>query len=258
LRTLRVWLALCCSVALVVTFAVRVTVAQFAPANPFATDTFADASGGAAGSAAGGDGGRGGAGTGPICNQNTDDGFETEWWEGDSEPTVACGAGGRGGDAGDAGESIAGNGGVAFTVGFAPPPSQPIRNPFADVFIRNPIRLGSFLIDVANAGPDVAHGVKLVVTLEGEPPSSFASAESSRGSCAKPASGTSISAPVTITCDLGDVAVGDTVTVTIEWTNENECAGTATVNATVSSASPPDPDLTNNTGSASQTKGVPC
>ena len=125
------------------TFAVRVTVAQFAPGNPFATDTFVDASGGTAGSADGGDGGRGGAGIGPICNQNNNDGFVTAW-AGERRPTLACGAGGEGGDGGDAGESIGGTGGFAFAIGLSPPSTTTttiLRNPLADVFIRNPIGL---------------------------------------------------------------------------------------------------------------------
>ena len=262
--TLRIWLALCCAVVMVVALAVQTTVAQLAPGNPFATGGFADASGGAGGSARGGDGGAGGAGFAPLCNQNTsdamEDAFDTDAWAGDHEPRLVCPAGAQGGDAGKGGESEGGKGGIAFTVGFAPPPAPPpaIPNPFADVFIRNPIRLHSFDIDIGNNGPDPAHGVTLVATLEGDPPSSFAFATTTRGSCTGPAPDTSIVTPQTITCTIGDVAVGEIVTVTIEWNNLNECPGTATVMANASSTSPPDPDLTNNARSASQTKGVPC
>lgn len=73
------------------------------------------ANGGNGGSARGGDGGRGGDGFAPQCNQNSNDVI----WDFADQPTVACGAGGSGGDAGDGGISEGGNGGLAFTDGFA-------------------------------------------------------------------------------------------------------------------------------------------
>jgi hypothetical protein len=258
LRTLRIWLALCCSVALVVTFAVGVAFAQIAPGNPLETEGFVDASGGSGGSALGGDGGRGGTGTGPICNQSTNDVFETDAWDEEGDPTVACGAGGGGGDGGDAGESIGGRGGFAFGVGPPPAPEapptipEPIRRLLADLFVRQ--RAGSFIITVGNNGPDPAQGAHLVSTFSGNGFAHFGSVETTKGSCTEPTVGADLSTPQTVTCDFGDLAVGELVTVTIDW-SPGECGSTATNTAVVSDAGPSDPDLTNNANTLSEHRG---
>jgi hypothetical protein len=88
------------------------TVVPSGPFDDLDTTGFANANGGNAGSVRGGEGGRGGSGTLPICNQSTND---EDWWE---APVVDCAAGGIGGDGGDAGIAEAGDGGLAFTVGF--------------------------------------------------------------------------------------------------------------------------------------------
>jgi hypothetical protein len=240
-------------VALVVALAVPTSVAQVAPGNLFDTDGFADASGGNGGSARGGDGGRGGTGVGPMCNQNTNDLFETDWWEGDSGPTVACGAGGAGGDAGAAGESIGGNGGIAFGVGPPPPPTTTTtttpRRLLADLFVRQ--RNGSFIITVGNNGPDPAQAAHLESTLTADTFAFFSSVESTKGTCTGPDASPLLSpSPKMVTCDFGDLAVGELVTVTIHW-SRSEVRVTVTNTAVVSAMSPPDPDLTNNSSTLS-------
>jgi hypothetical protein len=258
-RIRRSWAAVCVGVTLLVLVVPRVG-AQVV--DPFTQNGFANASGGDGGSARGGDGGGGGSGTLPNCNANTNDAWETDGWADDAdEPALACPAGARGGDAGDGGVSEGGNGGIAFTVG-RPPGTTPdqVRRLLADVLIRA-IRLNSFDVDIANNGPDAASGVTVAFTLQGG--SSFVLFDSitppEGSTCTgQPAPDHELSSPVTMTCQLGGLAVGQVATVVINWHNSNECPETATLHATVSSTSPPDPNLTNNAGSASQTLGRRC
>lgn len=263
MRRFRIWLALGCLVALVMMLTASVAVAQVAPGDPFATDGFVDASGGAGGSAQGGDGGNGGAGTAPMCNQSTNDGSETDaWWE-DADPTVACGAGGLGGDAGKAGESVGGNGGIAFGVGPPPPPAAPptpeqIRRLLADLGVLQ--RLGSFIITVANHGPDTAVNSTLTVNLSATDVASIDSITTPRGSCPVPEG--SAAFPTTVTCQFGDIAVGDSFDVEIEWSPGRVCFPsdpnvTATSVATVANDTP-DPNLANNTSTLTETKRAFC
>lgn len=263
MRTLRIWLALCCAVALVMTLTASASVAQVAPGNPFATDGFADASGGAGGSARGGDGGNGGSGTAPMCNQSTNDVFETDDWADATGPVEACGAGGLGGDAGRAGESVGGNGGIAFGVGPPPPPGAPptpeqIRRLLADLGVLQ--RLGSFIINVANHGPDTAVNATLTANLSATDVASIDSVSTPRGGCTAP-EGTG-NFPITVTCQFGDIPVGDSFDVEIEWSPGSVCYPsdpnvTATSVATVANETP-DPNLANNTSTLTQTKRAFC
>ena len=98
------------------------------------------------------------------------------------------------------------------------------------------VRGGTFTytLVVTNSGPGSAPAVQLTDTL----PDSvrFVSASSTAGSCSQ--------AEGTVTCSLGDISSGETVTVTIDVSARR--AGTATNTAHVASAAP-DPIPANNT-----------
>jgi uncharacterized repeat protein (TIGR01451 family) len=94
----------------------------------------------------------------------------------------------------------------------------------------------TYTIVVANQGPGTAIGVQLTDTLPGSV--RFASVTSTAGSCAE--------ADGTVTCTLGDIASGSSVTVTLNVTARR--TGTATNTAQVTSLSS-DPNLANNTDS---------
>jgi hypothetical protein len=245
-RTLRIWMALCCSVALVVGMTVGVATAQVPPGGLFDTTGFAIADGGNGGSARGGDGGNGGTGVAPICSQNTSDAVA------DVDPETLCGAGGLGGDAGDAGVSEAGDGGVAFTVGGAPPAGTPapnIQQLLADLFVRQ--RQGSVVITVGNNGPDPANGVQFSTTVTASNGVATFAGISAEGltctSSVDPGTAFNPESPAfTVTCTIGDLAPGQTVEFRILWVAEECFSADVTSAAHVSAASPADPDLSNN------------
>jgi hypothetical protein len=142
-------------------------------------------------------------------------------------------------------------------VGLPPPPATTttttttMRNPRADLFVRQ--RTGSFIITVGNNGPDRAQSVHFVTTFQADNPASFDSFETTKGTCTGPDSGVDITTPQMVTCDFGDLAVGELVTVTIFWSSF--CGATTTNTAVVSSPAPPDPDLTNNSSTLSEHRG---
>ena len=95
----------------------------------------------------------------------------------------------------------------------------------------------TYILTAANAGPDDAAGAVITDPLPAG--ATFVSATSSQGAC----SGTD-----TVTCALGTLAAGAGATVTI--TVQTQSSGELVNQATVTSATP-DPDLSNNTASAS-------
>jgi uncharacterized repeat protein (TIGR01451 family) len=97
-----------------------------------------------------------------------------------------------------------------------------------------------YTIDVSNAGPDDATSVIVTDPLPSE--LTFDSASTTQGSCSESGG--------TVTCDLGDLAVDASATITINTTAN--AAGTITNTATVSSDTS-DPDLSNNSDPSTTT-----
>jgi uncharacterized repeat protein (TIGR01451 family) len=110
----------------------------------------------------------------------------------------------------------------------------------------DPVHVGQTLVytvKVTNDGPLAASGVTLTDTLPKN--AGFGSASTTQGSCTvKPAKRL-------VTCTLGDVAAGATVTVTISVKPTSK--GTITNTAQAAAASPPDPNLVNNKDSEATT-----
>ena len=110
----------------------------------------------------------------------------------------------------------------------------------------DPVHVGqtvTYTISVSNDGPLVASGVTLTDTLPKN--AGFGTATSTQGSCAvKPAKRL-------VTCPLGSIAAGGTVTVRI--TVKPTSKGTITNTAQVSATSPPDPNSANNQDSETTT-----
>jgi uncharacterized repeat protein (TIGR01451 family) len=110
----------------------------------------------------------------------------------------------------------------------------------------DPVHVGqtlTYTVRVTNDGPLAASGVTLSDTLPKN--AGFGSATTTQGSCTvKPAKRL-------VTCSLGDVAAGATVTVTI--TVKPTTKGTITNTAQVSATSPPDPNNANNSDAESTT-----
>ena len=92
---------------------------------------------------------------------------------------------------------------------------------------------------MTNTGPDAATGVKVVDQLPKR--AGFGTATSTQGTCGRPRK-------EAITCTIGDMASGQTVTITITIKPPDQ--GTITNTATVSAASPEDPNTANNTTTA--------
>ncbi|NNL47472.1 MAG: DUF11 domain-containing protein [Acidimicrobiia bacterium] len=93
----------------------------------------------------------------------------------------------------------------------------------------------TYTLAVSNAGPDAATDVVVVDTVPAG--TVFASATATVGSCSEAAG--------TVTCDLGDVAIGETPTVTLTVTLGPATAGVLSNTASVSTAAV-DPEAANN------------
>ena len=111
----------------------------------------------------------------------------------------------------------------------------------------DPVLVGdplAYTVTVANNGPAEATGVVLTDTLPADV--TFGSASPTQGTCTE-ASGT-------VTCELGTIASGAGVTVTIAVTPKEAAGGTSIANTASATAQVSDPDVSNN--SASQTTTV--
>jgi uncharacterized repeat protein (TIGR01451 family) len=100
-----------------------------------------------------------------------------------------------------------------------------------------------YTVKVTNEGPLAASGVTLTDDLPKN--AGFGSASTTQGSCTvKPAKRL-------VTCSLGEIAAGATVTVTISVKPTKK--GTITDTARVTAVSPPDPNTANNTDTEATT-----
>lgn len=124
---------------------------------------------------------------------------------------------------------------------FGPAPAPPA--PEADLSITktdnpDPVQRGkelTYTITVTNAGPDTAEGVTVVDQLPKG--AGFGSATSTQGSCGRPRKGA-------ITCEVGDMGSGATVTITIKIKPVDQ--GTIVNRVEVAADSPDDPNEANN------------
>jgi uncharacterized repeat protein (TIGR01451 family) len=97
----------------------------------------------------------------------------------------------------------------------------------------------TYTVTVGNAGPSTARGMTVTDALPGA--FGFVSATPSQGTCAPPSG-------ATLSCTLGDVAIGTSPTVTIVLSVPAAFTGDALDTATVASSTP-DPDASDNTAS---------
>ena len=134
-------------------------------------------------------------------------------------------------------------GGTQYTTGCAPPA--------ADLSVTktdspDPVHIGqnlTYTITVKNSGPDAATGVTATDLLPKN--AGFGSTSTTQGGCSlKPEK-------AMVSCSLGTIASGGTVTITINVKPTRK--GQITNTVSVSSASPPDPNTANNTASATTT-----
>ncbi len=134
-------------------------------------------------------------------------------------------------------------GGTQYTIGCAPPA--------ADLSVTktdspDPVHIGqnlTYTITVRNSGPDAATGVTATDLLPKN--AGFGSSSTTQGTCSlKPEK-------AMVSCSLGTLASGGTVTITINVKPTRK--GQITNTVSVSSASPPDPNTANNTASATTT-----
>ncbi len=134
-------------------------------------------------------------------------------------------------------------GGTQYTVGCGAPA--------ADLSVTktdspDPVKAGqnvTYTITVQNNGPDAATGVTLTDQLPRN--AGYGSTSTTQGTCSLKPDKTAV------TCNLGTIASGGTVTVTI--TVKPNKKGQITNTATVTAASPPDPNTANNTATATTT-----
>jgi hypothetical protein len=64
----------------------------------------------------------------------------------------------------------------------------------------------------------------------------------------------SLAPGATVRCELGDIAPGATVTVTIGWINLDEVTASASASATATDVGPPEPVPNNNASAATQSR----
>lgn len=124
-----------------------------------------------------------------------------------------------------------------------------IVNELADLFVQKSCKPDTFIasggtatcfIDVTNLGPSSARDVSLTDTHFANGGFAFTVTDATTD----PAGGTCNIAAGVVTCDLGDIAAGATVTVAVELTSDAE----GDVNDSATATSPtPDPNLNNNT-----------
>jgi len=98
--------------------------------------------------------------------------------------------------------------------------------------------VATYTIVVTNTGPSTARSVVVTDPVPGV--LTFIDASSTRGSC------TSAGSPVTVTCALGDLAVGATATVTVRASTPDDGSGQGATNTATVTLSTPDPELGNN------------
>ena len=132
----------------------------------------------------------------------------------------------------------------------ATPPFDATLQQFADVGVTiadspDPVRKGkplTYTVVVKDNGPADAKGVSLSDPIPANV--TFKSASTTQGTCVNPTS-------KTLTCSLGDLASGKTVTVTIVAVPGQK--GTVTNTVSISSTSPADPNSSNNSATATTT-----
>jgi uncharacterized repeat protein (TIGR01451 family) len=126
---------------------------------------------------------------------------------------------------------------------FGPPPAPPA--PKADLSVtktdsQDPAIRGhefDYVITVANGGPDAAQGVVVTDTLPKG--AGFSNATTTQGTCSGKGAGKRI-----VTCNLGNLAAGQVVTITITVKPTDQ--GTIVNYVEVSATSPADPNTGNN------------
>jgi len=134
-------------------------------------------------------------------------------------------------------------GGTQYTVGCAPPATD---LSVTKTDSPDPVHIGqnlTYTITVRNNGPNTATGVTLTDQLPKN--AGYGSASTTQGTCSLKPSKTEVA------CNLGTIASGGIVTVTIvvKPTKKGEITNTVSASAT----SPPDPNTANNTASATTT-----
>lgn len=112
----------------------------------------------------------------------------------------------------------------------------------------NPVDQGTnltYTLTVYNAGPAIAQNVVLSDPIPAQV--TYTSSSTTVGSCAYTASTT------TVSCNLGNMSVGDTIVVTINVNAATYSSSTLSTNTATVSASTSDPNLSNNTSSYTTT-----
>src|SRR5580692_4661676 len=103
----------------------------------------------------------------------------------------------------------------------------------------------TYTLQVTNNGPAVAQGVTVSDPLPGEV--TFASVSTTQGSC------TYAAATTTVSCTLNSISVGGLVVVTINVSANTFSSAALSTNTATVSATTDDPNLTNNSSSATST-----
>jgi uncharacterized repeat protein (TIGR01451 family) len=133
-------------------------------------------------------------------------------------------------------------GGTQYTIGCAPAADLAVTKTDSP----DPVHIGqnlAYTVTVTNNGPDAATGVTATDQLPKN--AGYGSTSTTQGTCTlKPAK-------ATVSCSLGTIASGGTVTITINVKPTKK--GQITNTVSVASTSPPDPNSANNTASATTT-----